>query len=270
MNPTCIFHESEDVYHSRSKSGDYLSSHMLKTFQQMPYKYYATISGLYQEPEKMEYAIGTAAHKLILEGKEAFDAAYTIAYDAPINEKTGKPYGTDTKKYQEWLALQDKNVISIEDFEEIAAMNKNVIDHPIAPEILRPGGVAEGVVRAELEGVPCQIRMDYFHPDVGIIDLKTCRDITFFEYDMRNLSYIFQFAFYRMVLRAASGSDYPFYALAVDKTPFHICGIWQIPDAEIEIAERINLAAIRRFRECRETNKWPTGYERKQIFTFNK
>ena len=141
MNPTCIFHEPEDVYHSRSKSGDCLSSHMLKTFQQMPYKYYAMISGLYQEPDKAEYAIGTAAHKLILEGKEAFDEAYTVACDAPVNEKTGKPYGADTKKYQEWLALQDKNVISIEDFEEIAVMNKSVIDHPVAPEILRPGGV---------------------------------------------------------------------------------------------------------------------------------
>ena len=73
--PACIIHEPENQYHARSKSGEILSSHMLARFCEMPFKYFATISGQYQEPEKTEYAFGTAAHKLILEGEDAFNAA---------------------------------------------------------------------------------------------------------------------------------------------------------------------------------------------------
>ena len=268
--PECIFHEPEAEYHARSKSGEILSSHMLSRFCEMPYKYYATISGLYHEPEKQEYAFGSAAHKLILEGEEAFSSTYTVG-DGPINERTGKPYGKDSKVYLDWLSTQEGEVITTEDFNEIEAMRQSVIQHPEIPEkLLLPGGIAEGVVRAELDGVKCQIRMDYFHPSTGIIDLKTCRDIHFFEYDMRNLGYAFQMAFYRAVLREACGIEYPVHIIAIDKTDFHVAGYWNIPAAELDVAERINAAAIRRLKECRKTGKYPTGYERKQIFTLNK
>ena len=268
--PACIISEPEAEYHARSKSGEYMSSHMLARFQEMPYKYFATISGLYHEPEKQEYAFGSAAHKLILEGEDAFNTAYVVS-DGPINERTGKPYGKDSKVYLDWLSCQPGEVITTADFNEIEAMRQSVAAHPEIPEkILRPGGIAEGVVRAEIEGVKCQIRIDYFHPETGIIDLKTCRDIRFFEYDMRSFGYAFQMAFYRAVLRAACGTEYPVNMIAVDKTDFHVSGYWSIPAAELDIAERINAAALRRYKECRERGKWPTGYERKQIFTLNR
>lgn len=270
MNLYRITHEPEAEYHARSKSGEYLSSHMLARFQEMPYKYFATISGLYQEPEKPEYAFGTAAHKMILEGEEAFNETYIVS-DGPENPRTGKPYGKDSKAYQDWAAEQIGEVVTNTDYDEIKVMWKHVAVHPEIPEkLLLPGGIAEGVVRAEIEGVKCQIRMDYFHPDVGIVDLKTCRDIRFFDYDMRAFGYAFQMAFYRAVLRAACGTEFPVHMIAVDKTEFHVAGYWNIPAAELDIAERINAAAIRRLKECRESGKWPTGYERKQIFTMSK
>ena len=265
-----IIREPEEAYHARSKSGEYLSSHMLARFREMPFKYHATITGAYQEPERSEYAFGSAAHKLILEGIEAFEAAYTVS-DGPVNERTGKNYGKDTKAYQDWLSMQTGEIITTADFNEITKMAQSITRHPEIPEkILRPGGIAEGVVRAEIEGVKCQIRMDYFHPDVGIIDLKTCRDISFFDYDMRNYGYAFQMAFYRAVLKEVSGINFPVYVVAIDKTDFHVCGYWHIPAAELDVAERINGAGIRRLKECRESGIWPTGYERKQIFTLNK
>lgn len=268
--PDCIIHEPEDRYHARSKSGEYLSSHMLATFQEMPYRYYARISGLLHEPKKQEYTFGSAAHKMILEGHDAFNETYVVS-DGPINERTGKPYGTDSKAYSDWLSIQPGEVITTTDYDQIMTMKQSIDNHPeITRDVLRPGGIAEGVVRAELEGVPCQIRMDLFHPETGIVDLKTCRDISFFAYDMRSFGYAFQMAFYRAVLRAATGIEYPVNIVAVDKTPFCISGYWHIPPAELDIAERINTAAIRRLKECREIGKWPTGYERKQIFTLNK
>ena len=264
-----IIHEPEEQYHARSKTGEMLSSHMLQRFSFMPYKYWATISGLYQEPDKAEYAFGRAAHKLILEGQEAFDAAYTVS-DGPINERTGKPYGKDSKVYQDWLSCQTGEVITAADYDIIDAMRKSVASHKGISKLLEGDGEAECVARAAIDGVDCQIRLDYFDPQVGIIDLKTCRDITFFESDMRAFGYCYQMAFYRAVLRQVTGRDFPVYMIAVDKTDFHVAGYWLIPSAELEVAERVNAASIKRLKECRETGVWPTGYEQKQIFTLNK
>ena len=261
--------EPEEQYHSRSKSGECLSSHMLATFRKMPFKYYARITGLLEEPAKPEYIFGSAAHKLILEGTDAFDAAYTVS-DGPINERTGKPYGKDTKVYADWLSMQEGEVITTDDFNEIVSMNESILRHPEIPALLSGDGIAEGVVRAEVDGICCQIRMDYFDPEVGIIDLKTCRDIEMFDHDMRSYGYIFNMAFYRRVMRELTGLNYPVYIVAVDKTPFHIAGYWHIPDAELDLAERINTAAMNRLKECREKSFFPTGFERKQIFTLNK
>lgn len=269
MNTNVLLTEDEATYHSRSKSGEYVSSHMLAVFQKMPYKYKSMISGEFAEPEKMEYAFGTAAHKMILEGHDAFFEKYIVS-DGPINEKTGQPYGKTTKAYQEWISSQTGEVISSADFDEIKKMHESCLRHPIIPELLRPDAMPEKVVRAEINGVKCQIRMDLFHADLGIIDLKTCRDIEFFEYDMRNFGYAFQLAFYRSVLKAATGIDFPVKIIAVDKTQFHIAGVWSIPDAELEIAERINAAALDRLKDCRINDQWKTGFERIQIFSINK
>lgn len=269
MIPDYILHEPEEAYHARSKSGEMLSSHMLAKFQEMPFKYSALIHGLCKEPDKAEYEFGRAAHKMILEGREAFNTEYVVN-DGPLNPKTGKTYGRETQAYQKWRAEQAGTVITEAEFSEIKKMNGSILSHPEIPQLLTGRGVAEGVVRAEVDGVQCQIRMDYFDPEVGILDLKTCRDIRFFEYDMRSFGYAFQMAFYRSVLRAASGRNYPVVMIAVDKTEFHVSGYWVIPAAELDVAERINSAAIRRLKECRETGKWPTGFERKQIFTLNK
>lgn len=264
-----VFHEPEAEYHARSKSGEMLSSHMLQRFAQMPYKYWATITGRYEEPDKADYAFGRAAHKLILEGPDAFEAAYTVS-DGPINERTGKPYGKETKAYQDWLSLQGTEIVTTADFEVMDAMRQSITGHKGISELLKGDGEAECVARAEVDGVKCQIRLDYFDPMAGIIDLKTCRDIAFFETDMRAFGYCYQMAFYRRVLREVTGRDYPVYMIAVDKTDFHVAGYWLIPGAELDVAERVNEATIRRLKECRETGVWPTGYEQKQIFTLNK
>ena len=270
LMPFCVHNESEETYHARSKSGEYLSSHMLAVFRKMPYKYKKMISGEYFEPEKDEYIFGSAAHKLILEGQNAFNETYIVS-DGPINERTGKPYQKNTITYQQWQESQTGEIITTSEFDEIRKMQKSIKEHPEISKFLRPEyGKAEAVVLGEMEGVNCQIRMDFFDPQIGIIDLKTCRDIDFFDYDMRNFGYIFNMAFYRKLMKIKTGVEYPVYMIAVDKTEFHVSGIWHIPPAELDIAERINDAAIKRLKECRETGNYPTGYEKLQIYTFNK
>ena len=254
-----ITHEPEDVYHSRSKSGEFMSSHLLADFRSSPLLFHKKISGLVHESSNPAFAFGSAAHKLILEGREAFDAAYTVD-DGPINDRTGEPFGKTTKAYQSWLAMQDREVVSVEDFGRIVDFNYSVHSNETARMLLSQG-VAEGVARANLMDVPCQIRMDWFNPEMGLVDLKTTAELRFFESDAHRYGYIFQMAFYRAVIRAVTGVTVPVHIIAVEKCEPFATGVWQLTPNCLDDGERVNAAALERFKTCVHENVWPTGYE---------
>lgn len=258
-----IINESADFYHAQSKSGKYMSSHMLGDFRSSPMLYRKKVLGQIEEKSSTAYALGSAAHKLILEGRKAFDEEYIVS-DGPINPKTGECYGKTTKAYAEWLATQTKEVISGEDFGTCAKFQQSVLTHPVAYELLQDG-VAEGVVRAELEGVPCQIRMDWFNPRMGLVDLKTCAEIKWFESDCRRFGYINQLAFYRSVIRKVTGENVPVRIIAVEKCEPYASGVFRLTPEVLDQAEAINKAALTKYKQCMESGIWPTGYEQERI-----
>ncbi len=96
-------------YHAASKSGQYMSSHLLSDFRESPALYHKEIAGEITDNETPALALGRAAHCLILEGTVAFDRQYCVS-DGPINIKTGETYGKTTKAYAEWLASQTKEI----------------------------------------------------------------------------------------------------------------------------------------------------------------
>jgi hypothetical protein len=127
-------------------------------------------------------------------------------------------------------------------------------------------GQAEGVVRAPYCGVPCQIRIDWLNPHTSVVDLKTCDDLTWFEADSKRYGYHRQMAFYRAVLaQALGGLLVPVHIIAVEKKEPFRCGVWRISDDTLSIAQRENEAAIHRLKHCRQTDRWPTGYEEIRI-----
>ena len=91
----------EADYHAASRKGTWLSSHLLADFRRCPEFYHRKVTvGVVEKPSRA-YALGRAAHKLILEGEQAFREDYTVS-DGPTNPKTGQPYGKLTKAYAEW------------------------------------------------------------------------------------------------------------------------------------------------------------------------
>lgn len=259
MNKDFILDIPAEEYHAETRSGRYLSSHMLADFRESPALYRKKIKGEIEESESAAFTIGRAAHSLILEGRHAFDREYTVA-DGPVNPRTGEPYGSKTKAFAEWAATQDREVIAGKDFNFILKLQTGVWLHPTAAELLADG-VAEGVVRAEYCGVPCQIRMDWFSPKFGLVDLKTCDSLKWFESDCRRYGYIYQLAFYRAVIRKVLGRDIPVHIIAVEKNEPFAAGVWKLSTEVLDLAELSNKAALERFRACCTTGVWPTGYE---------
>ena len=250
-------------YHAASKSGQYMSSHLLSDFRESPALYHKEIAGEITDNETPALALGRAAHCLILEGTVAFDRQYCVS-DGPINIKTGETYGKTTKAYADWLASQTEEIISPKNYGFILKLMKSVTLHSAASELLAEG-IAEGVIRTDYCGVPCQIRMDFLSPKHGLVDLKTCDSLKWFESDCRRYGYIHQLAFYRAVIREATGTDVPVHIIAVEKNEPFSTGVWKLTDEVLDLAEHANKAARGRYRICMQTGLWPTGYEEIRI-----
>jgi len=93
-----LVRESEAEYRRRAET--HLTSHALADFRKCPLLYWKKKQGLIPDEDRPAYLVGRAAHKLILEGIEAFEGAYAVG--GPINPNSGRPYGPRTKAYAEW------------------------------------------------------------------------------------------------------------------------------------------------------------------------
>ncbi|MEL6397399.1 MAG: PD-(D/E)XK nuclease-like domain-containing protein [Planctomycetota bacterium] len=250
--------EPASVYHAKAKEN--LSSHQLADFRRCPKLYIRKQLGLVPQRDSAAYALGRAAHVLILEGRERFEAEFAVG--GPINPKTGQPFGTQTKAFAEWASSVGKPVLSDADAALLGQMHAGVRDHLFATELLR-SGVAEGVVRAEYCGVPCQARIDWVNPvdGRGIVDLKTCTVLDDFEHDLHRYGYVHQMAFYRELVVEACGVELEVHLVAIEKREPYRCGVWQLSRRLLDRAADENVAAIDELKRCREHDIWKTRFE---------
>lgn len=259
-----IIDEPADVYHARA--GEYLSSHLLGDFRKCPLLFHRKRCGLIPDVDRPAYLVGRAAHTVILEGMDAFQRSFAVG--GPINPKTGSPFGSSTKAWAEWAVQQGgKEVLTNEQYDLVMHMAAGVKLNSFAQELL-DGGIAEGVVRADYCGKRCQIRLDWLNPHAGIVDLKTCDDLQWFESDARRYCYLHQVSFYRAVLTQVLGVAMPVFFIAVEKREPYRCGVWQVVEDSLASAQRENEAAIKRLLRCEETNVWETGYEDVRSFDY--
>jgi len=262
IDKTIFIEEAAEIYHGKAK--DNLSSHQLIDYLKCPYLYNKKQNGLIPDMESQTFLLGSAAHTLILEGRGKYESDYAIG--GPINPSTGRPYGNTTKKFLEWQELQQKPVLTFDQSQTIEAMNAAVRMNEYAAALLKTGQ-PEGVVRTEYCGLPCQIRLDWFNPEYGIIDFKTCDDLTWFESDAKRFRYQNQMAFYQCVLDAVIGQLVPVYIIAVEKKEPFRCGIWQVTSETLLMARAENEAAIERLKQSKVKDHWPTGYEELRMLT---
>ena len=257
-----LIHEPADVYHAQA--GKYLSSHLLAEFRRNALLFHKKELGLVHDEDRPAYVLGRAAHVLILEGREAYERAY--AFGGPINPKTGLPFGSRTKAFQDWAEAMGKPVLDDDQAALIESLNASVRAHKHAAALLADG-VAEGVIRAEYCGVPCQSRLDWLNPERGIVDLKTCDNLDWLQMDARSYGYVYQLAFYRSLAAALTGERLPVYMVAVEKREPLRTGVWRMSEEVLGLAQKENEESIARLIACREKDEWLSGYE--DIRTFD-
>jgi len=248
--------EPEETY--RAKADEFLTSHQLADFRRCPLLHFQKRTGLIEDEDRPAYLLGRAAHVRILEGRNRYESEYAVG--GPVNPSTGKPYGPNTKAFAQWAESKGKPVLTGEQAELIENLAAGVAMNDRAVDLI-VNGVAEGVVRAEYHGLPCQSRIDWTNPYEGIVDLKTADHLDYFESDAWRYGYGYQLAFYRAVLAEALGAVVPVHIIAVEKRPPFRCGLWRLNEDSLAQAQRENEAAMDRLKRCRELGNWPTGYE---------
>ena len=256
-----LIHEPFEAYHDKAK--DHLTSHALAEFRRSPLLHWKRTQGMIPDEDRPAFLVGRATHKLILEGQAKF--AEEFAVGGPINEKTGKPYGSGTQAWTKWAEAQGKPVLSTEQYELIGKMADGVKAHRVACELLMEGQ-AEGVIRAEYCGVRAQARLDWINVTRGIVDLKTADNLDYFVADAKRYGYLYQLAFYAAMFHVTTGEKLPAWFIAIEKQEPFRCGVWRIDDQAIAYARKENEAAIERLKRCTAADHWPTGYETPLVF----
>jgi len=99
INTDLLIREPAEVYHART--AECLTSHRLADFRKCPLLYEKKQLGLIEDEDRPAYRLGRAAHVLILEERDRFEARYAVG--SPINPKTcddlsylesdARPYG---------------------------------------------------------------------------------------------------------------------------------------------------------------------------------
>lgn len=219
---------------------------------------------------------GTAFHSYLLDTD--FHSNYFVLPDGPVNERTGKPFGSDTKAYADWLAffssLHDgKKCVDLAVMKNIEAAALEFRTHPYGGEIA--GAIASTKAKTELSlfwmeqrddgsDYPCKARLDIWDPAAGIIrDLKTTRNANpqKFQWDIRptkdGRNYWIQAAWYARGARVCGMDVNGFEFIAVELDRGHGISFHDLeaPDLHDALPKVLKLADT--WQHCIDTNTFP-------------
>lgn len=210
-----------------------------------------------QHPKSSDaFTLGTAAHSLILEGDES---AFTVVDAANWMSKAAKEAKEDA-------LLSGCVPLLVKDYEQVVAMRDAVMAHPLARAALEGGAPEESVFWNHESGTALKCRPDMLHRGgkLGnlIVDLKTVQsaDPREFAKSAANFGYHIQQAHYQAGLKSATGEDFDFVFVLIEKTGAYLPAVVQLDAEDVargaEMAER----SIRIYNECSKSGRWP-GYE---------
>jgi hypothetical protein len=245
-----------------------LSNSALSVLKSSPAEFAAQyIRGDYKIEYVDAWRLGSAVHTLSLE-PHRFDERYEVV-QGPINPTTGRPYGKDTKKYEEWLKSftpdQSKDHIEDGEYQIALGMVRSLRKHPAIGSLLDH---ADKVIEEPLDGalafengeIAFKGRPDLVIPSEGIVvDIKTTQKANpgQFKDSLYKYGYERQAWLYCRLLKQKYGRDFTFYFAAVQNTPEK--GEDHLPDCERNYPTGFFTLGERRLRRAEEEIIWLCG-----------
>ena len=201
-------------------------------------------------------AFGSALHCAVLT-PELYKDQYVLAPEVDRRSKAGKA------AYEEFAATcEGKSIITAAIAGQVERVANAVFSHPLASQMLSNGEAEQSFFWTDPKtGLDCKARPDYQRHDGITIDLKTCADATFkeFQRSVYNYRYHVQGAFFMDGIFQATGkpcSD--FVLIAVEKEPPFGIEIYRLDDLAIDtgrVAYCDNLTTVKEWQEHPEAYK---------------
>jgi hypothetical protein len=187
--------------------------------------------GLIVRAPSRALTFGTVAHAKFLQPQIFADMLGT----GPINPKTGRCYGQETKAFAEWAdANPGKVVLNDSELKGLDGMASRMPEQ-IRAILATPGAMAEASVYQTITDVAAKCRPDLLDVDGAMItDLKTIDDIGGIRHAMKSYGYWFQQEWYKRVLFAETGKRFAFRFIFAEKSPPYR---WRIVTTTQEVCE---------------------------------
>lgn len=196
---------------------------------------------------------GRAVHSRLLEPVE-FSANYAVAPECDRRTKEGKAI---------WAELMEsgKEVISASDMDAILGMEKEFPTH-----LIRDAQTEVPLFWTDNEtGVKCKGRLDAITEDY-VIDYKTTTNAATdaFMREALRYGYDLQAAMYLEAARANGYHPKGFIFIAQEKNAPYLVNVLHAGDAFIDRGTWIMRDLLAKFKECRDSDKWP-GYGENEL-----
>lgn len=231
------------------------------TFLRCPLEFKLQKEGLMPRTRSNMSAIrrGVMLHALDLQDR--FDAEFAIG--GPINEKTGKPFGVDTKAYSLWLAEQNKMfALDLDTHAKVIDMAGQVKER-VSAWVDGPG-VSKDVT---FENGKCVSRVDGVCPHSSgegfvMLNVAVTDDLDGFEWEARRAKQHYRTAFATKCLGTPPGVYMGTACLVVVETRQpHRVGIWNLEGRQLFDMVAAVDETLYEIQICTEKDNWPTGYE---------
>lgn len=205
---------------------------------------------------------GTAGHMAVLE-PGSFARLLTIPPATYPGAKGESDWTYRADYCKAWRAEREAEGKLVVDPADIARITLMLERMPDEVRYLLSEGAAEVVVRAPVNGVPCQARLDWLGK--RLLEVKTTRSVDNLEQTIVRYSYHVQLQFQRHVLKSETGTIPDALLVFVEtESPYR----WRIAELDMEFQEHGNQAVERGLqiiKQCREDGDWTDTGEIREL-----
>ena len=232
-----------------------------KELLKSPAHYQAYLNRTREESKALR--VGTAVHKLALEGLDAYNATHAIAPEVDKRTKEGKAAWAEFATANEGKAILTADEGALVDAVSNAAIGC-MKEHGIVlskTEVMFTAFLGDVLVKCAIDGIS---------DDGYIYDLKTCEDASpqGFLSAVRKYRYNLQAYFYRHAVESAYKCRVlGFRFIAVEKEPPYATAVYELGPELMTNAAFDFERAIKLYKDCTASGEWP-GYQ-KEITTID-
>lgn len=243
---------SEDNYYSQEMNKQYFSVSQYKDFCKCEAMAMAKIKGEYEQPKGQALFLGSFVDEM-LTGTQESQIDFIIKNRFEFFQKSSKLNKYDDETFRVFaneffqVLFHENNKPYAEIIQALKTIER-IKKQPLMMEHL--SGEHQVVMTGKIAGVPFKIKMDSYHPDKMIVDLKymsSLRSPNMFDSMVKYWGYDIQGAIYQEVVRQNTGKRLPFCLdIGTKEKPAHL-DIAEIKQYDLDSALDNVVSRIARF-----------------------